>query len=410
MTKQKPTKEELYELYINQNLSRKKIAERFGYSEARVKQWLKEYTIVKPRKLITQAIEQGKIDKYGTTHYSNEEKRKATCLKRYGVTHVLQNKDIMEKRNNTCLERYGDAHYTNIEKARQTKLEKYGDENFTNIEKMKKTKLEKYGDKFFTNYKKACLTKLEKYGDENFTNIEKMKQTKLKKYGDENFTNIEKQKMTCIKRYGEDTYMKTTDFRQKSSDTIYMKYGVTNYAKTDEYKEKTQNTNFEKYGSSYYLQSNEYKQKMKERYGDDLIVRTEWFKNKSNETKKMKGTFNSSSEENEIFLLLQEKFENVKNGYTSNKYPFLCDFYIPTLDLYIELHFHWTHGGKPFEMTNEDMKLVENWINKNTKYYDNAIYTWTDLDVRKKEIAEKNKINWLVFYNKKDFMEWFKYV
>lgn len=36
---------------------------------------------------------------------------------------------------------------------------------------------------------------------------------------------------------------------------------------------------------------------------------------------------------------------------------------------------------------------------KTSNYYKNAIYTWTDLDVRKVKIAKENNLNFVAIYN-----------
>ena len=35
------------------------------------------------------------------------------------------------------------------------------------------------------------------------------------------------------------------------------------------------------------------------------------------------------------------------------------------------------------------------------------IYTWTDLDVRKRQCAKDNNLNWLAFYLYDDFYKWY---
>ena len=40
--------------------------------------------------------------------------------------------------------------------------------------------------------------------------------------------------------------------------------------------------------------------------------------------------------------------------------------------------------------------------------YDKMIYTWTDLDVRKQQIAQKNNLNYLLFYNIDELKKWLK--
>ena len=56
----------------------------------------------------------------------------------------------------------------------------------------------------------------------------------------------------------------------------------------------------------------------------------------------------------------------------------------------------------------EDLKLVEKWKLKNTKYYNNAIATWTIRDIEKYTTAKENNLNYLVFYFEKDFNNWIK--
>ena len=35
------------------------------------------------------------------------------------------------------------------------------------------------------------------------------------------------------------------------------------------------------------------------------------------------------------------------------------------------------------------------------------IYTWTDLDVRKQQIAKENNLNYIMFYSLTDFEKWY---
>lgn len=69
-----------------------------------------------------------------------------------------------------------------------------------------------------------------------------------------------------------------------------------------------------------------------------------------------------------------------------DRYPFKCDFYIISEDKFIEVHGTWTHGGRPFDKNDpECINKLNVWKEKakTSDYYKNAIYTWTDLDVRK---------------------------
>lgn len=85
------------------------------------------------------------------------------------------------------------------------------------------------------------------------------------------------------------------------------------------------------------------------------------------------------------------------------RYPYRCDFYIIPEDKFIEIHGNWTHGGRPFDPNDaECVKQLKIWEEKakTSEYYKNAIYTWTDFDVRKAETANKNNLNFEVIYYK----------
>ena len=123
---------------------------------------------------------------------------------------------------------------------------------------------------------------------------------------------------------------------------------------------------------------------------------------------RLNNSFNSSKPEDRCYQLLCSKFTNIYRNYKSDLYPYLCDFYIPSLNLYIECHFHWTHGTHPYMGTKEDLKIIDFYKTKHTKYYDIAIYVWSILDVKKLQIAKENKLNYLAFYTENDFISWFE--
>ena len=117
-------------------------------------------------------------------------------------------------------------------------------------------------------------------------------------------------------------------------------------------------------------------------------------------------SYNSKAEKDEYKLLLQSfnPEDIISQYYNEEKYPFKCDFYIRTTDTYVEVNGNWTHGSHPFDKNKEeDIKKLNEWIEKSktSKYYKNAIYTWTDLDVRKLNIAIQNKLNYIVIYKNK---------
>ena len=124
---------------------------------------------------------------------------------------------------------------------------------------------------------------------------------------------------------------------------------------------------------------------------------------KEYETKKKNNTFKTSSLEEIFYEALVDVYgqDDIIRQYKSEVYPFACDFYIKSEDKYIELHGNWTHGGRPYDENDVSCQLQLNeWREKakTSDYYVNAIYTWTNLDVRKRDIAKKNNLNYEVIY------------
>ena len=138
---------------------------------------------------------------------------------------------------------------------------------------------------------------------------------------------------------------------------------------------------------------------------------------KINDTKRANGSLNSSKEEDRAYQDLSKVFDVVKRQYYCTQYPYKCDFYLPKQNLFIECHFSWLHNNKAFDKNNlEHLKEAENIKDKEQKLlservdkenmYTVQLYTWTDLDVRKRQCAIDNKLNWIAFYSYNDFKVW----
>lgn len=120
-------------------------------------------------------------------------------------------------------------------------------------------------------------------------------------------------------------------------------------------------------------------------------------------TKRLNNTFGKSGQEDDIYGMLAGKFgkDDVVRQYKSEKYPFSCDFYIRSRDLYIECNFNWTHGGKFFdENSATDTGRLEIWKQKalTSDFYMNAVRTWSVRDVLKLKTARGNALRYLVFW------------
>lgn len=120
------------------------------------------------------------------------------------------------------------------------------------------------------------------------------------------------------------------------------------------------------------------------------------------ESRKKNNTCNSSIIEDNYYnylLSIYDKDDIIRNYCTDDRYPFECDFYIKSEDLFIELNGTWTHYKEPFNENNEiHINLLEKWRSKNTKYYDSAVKVWTERDPLKLKTLIDNKLNYLVIY------------
>lgn len=310
------------------------------------------------------------IEKYGKPYHNNSnnrEKAKQTCLERYGVENPSQIEDIKNKKEETCLKHYGKKYYTQTDEAK---------------EKIKKKCMEKYSVECNFQAKeiieKIKKTNLERYGSESHNSSEIVKQHKkeayFKKYGYEyNFQNPivkEKIKQTSLERYGVENPGDSLLARKKSKITKLQRYGDENY------------TNIEKRKKTLVL-------------------------NKS---------YNTSILENFIYKLLTKLNLKIIRQYSSDKYPWLCDFYIPEKDLYIEIQGFAGHGKLgtkvfgPYDYNNpEHQALLKIWQDKakNNSWYASAIRIWTIEDPKKRKMAKDNNLNWLEFFTLEDFIEWY---
>lgn len=141
------------------------------------------------------------------------------------------------------------------------KLNKTQKTNWTAaIEKRKETCLEKYGNESYFDYEtmvlKARNTKKLKYGAENYVNAQKAKETKLKKYGCETYRNDEKIKETCLEKYGATNPFGSRDIKDKISNTFEEKYGGRGLSSTL-ISSKIKKTNLERYGEFNPMKSKE---------------------------------------------------------------------------------------------------------------------------------------------------------
>ncbi|MGA2435188.1 MAG: hypothetical protein ABSG25_07870 [Bryobacteraceae bacterium] len=136
-----------------------------------------------------------------------------------------------------------------------------------------------------------------------------------------------------------------------------------------------------------------------ERYNVENYSQTEEYRIRQYQTKKKNHTHKSSKPEDDFELFLQNNnIDYIRNREPDERYPFVCDYYIPSKDLFIELNLYWTHGNKRYEGTNEDILQIYKWFVKNSDSYNAAIEVWSFRDVKKIDTAKNNNLNYITFY------------
>ena len=302
---------------------------------------------------------------------------------------VDKKQEINNKIRETCLLKYGDEHYSNRIKAKETCLQRYG------VTSPLKSEI------FKQKSKDTCL---QKYGVEYTGQIPEK---------------IEKTHKACLEKYGVDSVFKVQKFRNQSLDTCIKKYAsdeddinsIVNIGQLKYVKDKIKNTCLEKYGVENPMQTQYYKNLI------SSILSSNEIQKKIYNTKLKNHSFNISYQEDVCFDLLKEKYSDCIRQYKSELYPFNCDFYIPSLDLYIEYNGSHYHHYHPFDINddndiNELNRLKEKAENSNAhkngkkSQYDNIIYTWTILDSKKRNIAQQNNLNYIEFWNINEVKEW----
>lgn len=219
----------------------------------------------------------------------------------------------------------------------------------------------------------------------------KKKATKFKRGYDANWHNVEQ--AVATRRMKNGGVWETPETRAKRETSCMRKYGFVSPNSAPSVKAKLKQTCLVKYGADSYSKTSAYHKQM--------LAVAEQRKAKERETKRIRGTFNSSKAEERVYAFLVGKFgeSNIVRQYSSSEYPFSCDFYVKPLSLYIECNFSWTHGGHWFDANDKaDQAKLAKWKSRGTKFYLNAIKTWTVRDVKKKAAAEANKLRYFALW------------
>lgn len=240
--------------------------------------------------------------------------------------------------------------------------------------------------------RKTCL---ERYGDPNYNNISKCRKTKKDRYGDENYNNFEKNRQTCLERYGVDHQCKVKEVAER----------ISNKKKTSETQQKYEQTMLSRYGAKTVNRvpsiQNKRIETLVSRYGVHNPLQNKEIFQKRVDTMKKNGSFQKSKDEEVLYGKLCEQFgeQNIKRQYKDDRYPFMCDFYIVPIDVFIEVNMHPSHGHHLFNPENkEDILFLEELNRKDDEWSKMIIDVWSRRDYEKHQFAEKNNLKFIAVY------------
>jgi hypothetical protein len=290
------------------------------------------------------------------------------------------------------------------EKAKQTKKERYGDENYNNPKQISETQKNFSEDKKKSIKQKREETNLENFGVINA--LQKPESRKNNKKALQSESVKKKRNKTNEEKYGvKNVFCGDSKIREKFLKEYKQKTGYDCPLSNPECHEKAIQTNLNKYGETSWCKTQEAREFFSEMSKDEAVIQ------KRLETMKERKTFTNPKSEQYFCNILEELGLEYERNYKTEEYPFASDFYIPKFKMFVELNFHWTHGGHWFDENNsDDIEKVMLWKSKNKEYYDNAIYNWTVRDLKKKEYIEKNNINCIVLWNYEDIERWKTYI
>lgn len=205
---------------------------------------------------------------------------------------------------------------------------------------------------------------------------EKQKKSKIEKYGIDNWCGQKKNS----ERWASKSKEELEEIDRKKKETFMKHYGVDNWTKTEEYKEFASSISKEVQRKGY-------------------------------NTMKKNGTLyrRHSIAEQKCYDMLITVYPDIMREYRDEeRYPWKCDFYVPSKDLFIEYQGFYTHGLHPYnDKDDNDTKEKERLI---SKYGEDsqAVTIWTIRDVEKRETAKKNGLNYVEFFDLKEVEDYVK--
>lgn len=231
----------------------------------------------------------------------------------------------------------------------------------------------------------------------------------------------QKTKETLIKKYGVDNISKNEQIKEKKKQTFINRFGYeNNFCNKTILKKAVDNsiksidkrikTCLKKYGVKHYgntLKGKHIPEEIKQKISKTLSSKE--FQLRRYNIMKQNNSFITSKLEENVYKELLSNFDKIDiiRQYKSIDYPWRCDFYVKSLNTYIEVQGSQFHHFHPFNENNqEDIKELNRLKSlANNNQYDSIIFTWTIGDVNKRNTAKNNNLKYVEIFPSDNYKE-----
>jgi len=126
--------------------------------------------------------------------------------------------------------------------------------------------------------------------------------------------------------------------------------------------------------------------------------------------------YNVSEDENYYWEMIKKKwpdalksqtFEDFRNP--ENHRPWQVDIFVPSENMMIQINKHIKHGKRPYNPKDPNCQIDVDWLkSKKGDFYNKILYTWTELDPLKRQIAKDLGYKYIEIFNMDEFNKWYE--
>lgn len=126
--------------------------------------------------------------------------------------------------------------------------------------------------------------------------------------------------------------------------------------------------------------------------------------------------YNVSEDEEYYWDMIKKKWPDAQKSQTldffrnpDNHRPWQIDILLPDEKTMIFIQKHIKHGRRPYNPEDPNCQADVDWLkSQKGKFYDKILYTWTELDPLKRQIAKDNGYRVIEIFNIDEFNKWYE--